>query len=76
LVNDGEGMVAAALMALGLSQVPNYMVTHEMRGGLLANAVVPRSPMPISAVTPSSGLMPPREKVVQETLEVLRERSA
>ncbi|HUG23931.1 LysR family transcriptional regulator [Piscinibacter sp.] len=78
LVNDGEGMVAAAVMGLGLAQVPDYMASHELEGGLLVELMPSYRPvpMPISAVTPSSRLMPPRVKLVLETLETLRKRNA
>ena len=71
-------MVAAAVMGLGLAQVPDYMAGQELEGGLLVEVMSPYrpAPMPISAVTPSSRLMPPRVKLVLEALEVLRKRSA
>jgi DNA-binding transcriptional LysR family regulator len=75
-VNDGEGMVAAAVAGLGLAQVPDYMAVDELARGLLAEVMPSHRPaaMPISAVMPSSRLMPPRVKVLLETLETLRDR--
>lgn len=78
LVNDGEGMVAAAVMGLGLAQVPDYMANDELEGGRLVEVLQScrPAPMPVSAVTPSSRLMPPRVKLVLEALEALRKRNA
>ena len=76
LVNDGEGMVAAAVMGLGLAQIPDYMASDELACGRLVEVMPSHrpTPMPISAVTPSSRLMPPRVKVALEALEALRKR--
>ena len=76
LVNDGEGMVAAAVMGLGLAQIPDYMASDELACGRLLEVMPSHrpTPMPISAVTPSSRLMPPRVKVALEALEALRKR--
>jgi len=76
LVNDGEGMVAAAVMGLGLAQIPDYMASDELACGRLVEVMPSHrpTPMPISAVTPSSRLMPPRVKVALEALEALHKR--
>jgi DNA-binding transcriptional LysR family regulator len=76
-VNDGEGMVAAAVASLGLAQIPDYMATDELARGVLVEVMATHRPaaMPISAVMPSSRLMPPRVKVLLETLEELRHRA-
>jgi DNA-binding transcriptional LysR family regulator len=75
-VSDGEGMVAAAVAGLGVAQVPDYMCTEEFARGQLVELMAALRPpaMPISAVMPSSRLMPPRVKLLLETLETLRER--
>jgi DNA-binding transcriptional LysR family regulator len=73
-VNDGEGLVAAALEGLGLTQVPDYMVAEPIARGDLVE-VLPScrpAPMPISAVYPSGRLVPPRVRVVLEALDELR----
>ena len=75
-VNDGEGMVAAAIAGLGITQVPDYMATKALAAGQLA-AVLPDlqpPPMPISAVMPSARLVPPRVRVVLEALATLHSR--
>lgn len=75
-VNDGEGIVAAALLGLGLGQVPDIMVRDELAAGRLVE-VLPElrpEPMPISAVVPSGRLVPPRVRVLLERLETLKDR--
>ena len=76
MVNDGEGMVAAALAALGLAQVPDYMATHELASGALVEVLRPHRPppVPISAVMPSARLVPPRVRVVLDALVALHNR--
>jgi DNA-binding transcriptional LysR family regulator len=73
-INDGEGMVAAAAMGLGLAQIPDYMASDELARGAVVEVMASFRPaaMPISAVMPSSRLLPPRVRVVLETLDVLR----
>lgn len=77
-INDGEGMVAAAALGLGLAQIPDYMATAELARGEVVEvmAAYRPAPMPISAVMPSSRLMPPWMKLALETLETLRQRPA
>jgi DNA-binding transcriptional LysR family regulator len=70
-INDGEGMVAAAVAGLGLAQLPDYMVADEIARGELAE-VLPScrpAPMPISAVYPSGRLVPPRVRALLAVLE-------
>lgn len=76
-VNDGEGMVIAAACGLGITQVPDYMVRGEIADGTLVEVLRDRRPaaMPISAVVPSTRLMPPRVKLALEALETLRHRT-
>lgn len=75
-VNDGDGMVAAALQGLGLMQIPDYMVTDDVAGGALLEVLAAQrpAPMPISAVLPSARLVPPRVRLLLDTLQGLRER--
>lgn len=73
-VNDGDGMVAAAVQGLGLMQIPDYMVADELASGALVE-VMPAlrpAPMPISAVMPSLRLVPPRVRVLLDALQGLR----
>lgn len=75
-VNDGDGMVAAALQGLGLMQIPDYIVADEVAGGALLEVLAAQrpAPMPISAVLPSARLVPPRVRLLLDTLQGLRER--
>jgi LysR family transcriptional regulator for bpeEF and oprC len=75
-VNDGEGMVAFATLGLGLAQVPDYMASDELASGRLIEVMAAHRPeaMPISAVMPSSRLMPPRVRVLLQVLEGLKQR--
>jgi DNA-binding transcriptional LysR family regulator len=74
-VNDGDGMVAAACEGLGLTQIPDYMATDELAAGTLVEVMVDKRPppMPISAVLPSSRLVPPRVRLLLDALQRLRE---
>lgn len=76
-VNDGEGMVAAAVLGLGLAQVPDNMVGDELARGTLVELLREHRPpsMPISVVMPSARLMPPRVQALLDALEPLRERA-
>lgn len=69
-VNDGEGMVEAARLGLGLAQLPDHMVERELAAGALVE-LLPScrpAPMPISAVVPSGRLLPPRVRVLLDAL--------
>jgi DNA-binding transcriptional LysR family regulator len=77
LVNDGDGLVAAACLGLGLTQVPDYMAADALAAGALVEVLADARPkrMPISVVCPSSRLLPPRVRVALDALEALRARS-
>lgn len=77
MVNDGEGLVAAAVGGLGLAQVPDYMARHELAGGQLVEVLSAcrPAPMPISVVMPSSRLIPPRVRLALDALQALRDRA-
>jgi len=77
-VNDGDGMVAAARAGLGLTQIPDYMVADELAGGQLVQVLADKQPppMPISAVLPSSRLVPPRVRLLLDALQGLRDTPA
>ncbi|WP_375213168.1 LysR family transcriptional regulator [Aquabacterium sp.] len=72
-VNDGEGMVAAAVAGLGITQVPDNMVPGELESGALVELLPECRPpaMPISIVMPSARLMPPRVRALIALLEGL-----
>lgn len=75
-VNDGEGMVAAACLGLGLCQVPDYMVDRPIAEGQLQEvlAAMRPEPTPISAVVASGRLMPPRVRLLLDALQSLDRR--
>jgi DNA-binding transcriptional LysR family regulator len=74
LINDGEAMVAAASMGLGLAQLPDNMVADEIARGALVELLPSCRPaaLPISAVYPSGRLVPPRVRAALELLDTLR----
>lgn len=73
-VNDGEGLVAAAVLGLGIAQLPDNMVADELAAGTLVELLPQHRPpaMPISVVMPSSRLQPPRVRALLDALETLR----
>ncbi len=74
--SDGEGVAAAALLDLGLVQLPDYMVRDELDCGRLIE-VLPRlrpRPQPISAVYPSNRLVPLRVRALLEAVDAARGR--
>jgi len=76
-VNDGEGMVEAARLGLGVCQLPDHMVADELARGTLVE-LLPScrpEPVPISVVYPSGRLLPARVRVALDALEALRRRA-
>jgi DNA-binding transcriptional LysR family regulator len=74
-IDEGDGLVAAAALGLGISQQPHYMVADRLARGELVE-VVPRlrpPPMPVSAVMPSARLIPARVRALLELLDSSRE---
>jgi len=71
LFNDGEAIVEAARMGLGLCQLPDIMVDAELARGELIEVLADCRPdaVPISVVYPSGRLLPAR---VTLTIEALR----
>jgi LysR family transcriptional regulator for bpeEF and oprC len=78
VVNEGDGMVAAAVLGLGLAQVPDYMAGDALGRGELVEVFGALRPaaMPIHVVVSSTRLLPPRVRLVIDTLQTLRARSA
>jgi LysR family transcriptional regulator for bpeEF and oprC len=75
-VDDGDGMVAAVVLGLGISQQPHYMVAEQLVRGDLVE-IVPQlrpAPMPIAAVMPSGRLIPSRVRALLELIERSREQ--
>ena len=70
VVNEGEGLVAAACAGLGVIQVPDLIADEAVRAGALHEllpAYRPR-PMPISVVFASSRHVPPRLRAFIDAL--------
>ncbi len=74
-VDGGEAIVQAAVLGLGIGQVPHYMVTSELAAGTLVELLpsLRPVPMPIWAVMPSGRMIPAR---VRALLDLLEARSA
>ncbi|MBP8309524.1 MAG: LysR family transcriptional regulator [Burkholderiaceae bacterium] len=69
--NDGDAMVQAAVLGLGLTQVPDFMASDEISAGRLME-VLPRHrppPMPIHAVMPGNRMLPARVRVLLDALD-------
>jgi DNA-binding transcriptional LysR family regulator len=76
-LSDGEGIVEALKLGLGLCQIPDYFVADELARGQLVE-VLPScrpEPLPIFAVYPSGRLLPARVRAALEALESLRRRA-
>lgn len=75
-VNDGDAMVQAAVLGLGVAQLPDYMVDAEIAAGRLVELLPQHRPptMPIHAVMPGKRLIPPRVRVLLEALDGLAPR--
>lgn len=73
--NDGEAMVEAARLALGIAQLPHYMVDDDIAAGTLVELLPRHRPptLPIHAVIPASRMVPPRVRVVLDALDSLRD---
>lgn len=71
--NDGETMVQAAEMGLGLTQVPNYMVDDQLADGRLVEVLAAYRPpvMPIHAVMPAHRQVPARVRALLDLLDEL-----
>jgi DNA-binding transcriptional LysR family regulator len=73
-LSDGEAMVQAALLELGLAQVPEVMVGADLAAGRLVE-VLPQHrppPLPVHAVMPGNRLIPPRVRVLLEALDAIK----
>jgi DNA-binding transcriptional LysR family regulator len=69
--NDGEAMVQAALLGLGLAQVPDNMVDEALATGRLVELLPQHRPppMPIHAVMPAHRMVPARVRVLLDALD-------
>jgi len=69
--DDGEAMVRAAALGLGIAQVPDYMAHDDLAAGRLVE-LLPRHrppPMPIHAVMPGNRMVPARVRVLLDALD-------
>lgn len=71
--NDGEAMVQAARLGLGVAQVPDYMVSDDIAAGTLVELLARHRPptMPIYAVIPANRLLPARVRALLDALDDL-----
>jgi LysR family transcriptional regulator for bpeEF and oprC len=61
-LSHGDAMVEAVLQGAAIAQVPEHMVAHHIRQGALVE-LLPEcrpAPLPVSVLTPSARMMPPR----------------
>jgi DNA-binding transcriptional LysR family regulator len=67
-VDDGDAIVRAAILGMGIGQVPHYMVVEALNRGELVELLPTSRParMPISAVMPTARLVPARVRVFLE----------
>jgi LysR family transcriptional regulator for bpeEF and oprC len=75
-ISDTEALGTAALLGMGLCQLPEYIVADEILRGELVEVLAANRPpgMPISAVVSSGRLVPPRVRLLLDALESLRQR--
>ena len=75
-LSDTEALASAALLGMGLCQLPDHVVDDHLAQGSLTEVLADCRPpaMPISAVVPSNRLVPPRVRVLLAALEGLRDR--
>ena len=71
--NDGEAMVEAARLGLGIAQLPHYMVDEEIEKGRLVELLRKHRPpaSPIHAVIPANRLVPARVRLFLDALYAL-----
>jgi DNA-binding transcriptional LysR family regulator len=73
-IGEGEGLVEATRLGLGLCQAPDYMVADAISRGELVE-LLPScrpEPVPISVVVPSGRLMPSRVRAAVDALTAAR----
>jgi DNA-binding transcriptional LysR family regulator len=72
-VNDGEGLVEAVKLGLGLAQVPDPFVREELAQGTLVEVLrgLRPPPAPVWVVVPGARLVPQRVRVLLQALEGL-----
>lgn len=72
-LNDGEALVEAARLGLGLAQLPDYFVRDEIRRGELVEVLPAARPaaLPVSIVYPGARLVPLRVRLLLQELEAV-----
>jgi len=70
-VDEGDAIVRAAVLGMGIGQVPHYMVTDRLARGELVELLptMRPPPMPIAAVMPSARMVPSRVRALLELIE-------
>lgn len=73
-VNDGEGVVAAVRLGLGLAQVPEHFVQRELACGEIVEVLKSLRPaaLPLLAVYPGARLVPARVRAFLGELKASR----
>ena len=69
-VDDGDALVQAAVLGMGIGQVPHYMVGESLARGELVELLPALRPaaMPIAAVMPSGRMIPTRVRALLELI--------
>jgi LysR family transcriptional regulator, regulator for bpeEF and oprC len=77
-VSDGEGLIEALKLGLGLGQIPDYMVESELARGQLVEVLgsCRPEPLPINVVYPSGRLLPARVRAAIDALLLVSRRRA
>jgi len=76
-VNDGDGLVAAAVLGLGLVQEPHHMVESELAAGTLEEVLTrfrPR-PLPVSLLYAANRHVPRRLLLLRDALVEMKRTS-
>jgi LysR family transcriptional regulator for bpeEF and oprC len=70
VLSHGDAMVEAAIQGAGVTQVPEHMVAHYIRDGVLVELLERCRPpaLPVSVMTSGARLMPPRVRVLIDAL--------
>jgi DNA-binding transcriptional LysR family regulator len=75
-ISDGEGLIEALKLGLGLGQVPDYLVENELARGQLVEVLSScrPEPLPINVVYPSGRLLPARVRAAIDLLLAVSKR--
>jgi LysR family transcriptional regulator for bpeEF and oprC len=70
-VDGGDAIVRAAVLGMGIGQVPHYMVSESLARGELVELLPALRPpaMPIAAVMPSARMVPSRVRALLELIQ-------